>query len=259
MFGGSPLNRLSWLRPSHSFLNAVIGSPATRWILFNSGQPLVVAGRNSTAKPTLAYLATKDVAPFLGATPYFGQGQNQGHLASSEEGSSSHMEAARHHNSPIVFLGLREPTLGSGNALPSSDFKEPEAAVANLEGTPYFSIDVAGLDLEPENIDHVLKNTTPGQEGQALSWIEPRTLISGLDQFSGGVFAEAKSLVDWNQRNKVRSWGCSKGTIAALTDDSQFCPACGSRTYSMWGGWKIACSSLLPWADNSARKPCPTM
>jgi hypothetical protein len=39
----------------------------------------------------------------------------------------------------------------------------------------------------------------------------------------------------------------------------QFCPGCGSPQYSLWGGWKLACSSLLPWADNSNRKrPCPS-
>jgi len=47
-------------------------------------------------------------------------------------------------------------------------------------------------------------------------------------------------MVDWNQRNK-------------------FCPACGSPVYSMWGGWKIACRTLLPWADNTGRTPCPTV
>lgn len=26
----------------------------------------------------------------------------------------------------------------------------------------------------------------------------------------------------------------------------------------MWGGWKLSCTSLLPWADNTGRKPCPT-
>ena len=28
--------------------------------------------------------------------------------------------------------------------------------------------------------------------------------------------------------------------------------------YSIWAGWKLSCSSLLPWADNTGRKPCPT-
>ena len=42
-FGGSPLNRLSWLRTSEHFLNAIVTSAATRWVLFKAGQPLLVS------------------------------------------------------------------------------------------------------------------------------------------------------------------------------------------------------------------------
>jgi len=73
-----------------------------------------------------------------------------------------------------------------------------------------------------------------------LNWSEPRALMSILDAFTAAIFALARSLVDWNQRNK-------------------FCAGCGSPTYSMWGGWKIACRSILPWADNGNKKPCPTV
>jgi len=135
-------------------------------------------------------------------------------------------------------LGLLEAT-STGSALPSSEFTDPEAAVANLEGTPFFSVDVAEA-YTPTEVQDLLKETELAKDGHVLTWVEPRSLMSaGLDLFSGGVFAEARSMVDWNQRNK-------------------FCPACGSPTYSMWGGWKLSCSTLLPWADNTGRKPCPT-
>jgi NADH pyrophosphatase NudC (nudix superfamily) len=38
----------------------------------------------------------------------------------------------------------------------------------------------------------------------------------------------------------------------------QFCASCGSRVYSIWGGWKLSCTSLLSSSDNTGRKPCPT-
>ena len=38
----------------------------------------------------------------------------------------------------------------------------------------------------------------------------------------------------------------------------QFCPSCGEPVYSSWAGWKLTCSSLLPWAENAGKKPCPT-
>lgn len=238
MFSGSPLNRLSWLRTSHPFLNAIIVSPKTRWAVFNSGQPLVYANSGLVHEQSLAFLSTSDVRPFLGPEPFFGQGKEEGELVvESPETQHSPTEAARHHSSPIIFLGLKENS--KSNALPSCDFVDPEAAIANLDGVPYFSIDIFELGLTDERIKEILEASSAAQDGQTLSWSEPRILMSGLDSFSGGVFAEARSMVDWNQRNK-------------------FCPGCGLTTYSMWGGWKISCSSLLPWADNAGRKPCIT-
>jgi len=246
MFGGSPLNRLSWLRPSQAFLNAIAAVPTTRWILFNGGQPLMVSGDDKSAKPTPVYLTTEDVKPFLGSEPIFGQGKEPGELVVEKQAGDDHpqhspTEAARHRGVRAVFLGLHESSAGTENsALPSSELSDPEAAVKKLEGTPYFSADVSELGLAPTEVQTILNASAPSREGKILSWSEPRTLMSTLDGFSAGVFASARSMVDWNVRNK-------------------FCPACGSPTYSMWGGWKIACTSLLPWADNSNRQPCPTV
>ncbi|KAG6864784.1 hypothetical protein C0991_007158 [Blastosporella zonata] len=202
MFSGSPLNRLSWLRTSHPFLNAIIASPSTRWLLFNAGQPLVLHKSDSMSKQSLALLTTKDVLPFLGPQPFFGQNKEIGQLViESPEVQHSPTEAARHHSSPVVFLGLQEHS--KTNALPSSDFVDADAAIANLDGTPYFSMDVADLDLAPDALNEILHASTPARSGQVLSWSEPRVLMTGLDNFSAAVFAEARSLVDWNQRNKV--------------------------------------------------------
>lgn len=231
-------------------------SPATRWLLFDSGRPLVAnSSDNSDVKPTIAFLTTDDVKPLLGSSPFFGQGKEEGQLVvESSEVRHSTTEAARHRHAPVVFLGLDEPS--NSNALPSSDFVDPDTAIQNLGGTPYFSMDVSELDIEPEQLKAVLDGTSQGQAGQTLSWSEPRALMTGLDRFHGAIFAEARSLVDWNLRNKVslvKLLPCAGSYIYTLL---QFCPGCGSSTYSMWGGWKIVCSSLLPWADNTGRKPC---
>lgn len=202
-FAGSPLNRLSWLRPSHPFLNAIIVSPATRWLIFDSGRPLVVVNSSDPSKQNLAYLTTDDVKPLLGSEPFFGQGKDEGQLViESNEVRHSPTEAARHRHARIVFLGLDEQS--NSNALPSSDFVDPGTAIDNLEGTPYFCMDVAELELTPEQLKDALDGTSQGQKGQIFSWSEPRVLMTGLDRFPGAVFAEARSLVDWNLRNKVR-------------------------------------------------------
>ncbi|KIJ08333.1 hypothetical protein PAXINDRAFT_172979 [Paxillus involutus ATCC 200175] len=236
--GGSSLNRLSWLRPSQSFLNAVIVSPATRWVLFKSGMPLIATNPN-TEKRTFALLTTHDVKPLLGSEPYFGQGQNPGEVGPDfeEETHASVLQAARFHGPRIVFLGLKEHDPNTASALPSSDFKDPHAAVANLDGTPYFSIDVA--DLEESTVDEVVQDSELAKTDVKLAFTDPRTAMGSLDAFTAAVFALARSMVDWNERN-------------------QFCPACGSHSYSLWAGWKLCCSSLLPWADNTGKKPCPS-
>lgn len=196
--GGSPLNRLSWLRPSQGFLNAIVASPATRWIVFQGGMPLLATDPN-TEKRTLALLTTSDVESLLGPGPYFGQGQHPGE--SSTEVLPI-LEAARFHGPRVVFLGLEERDPTTASALPSSDFKEPEVAVANIDGTPYFSVDVA--DLEEGKVDEVVENSALAKSGAKLAFTDPRTAMGALDVFAAGVFAGARSMVDWNDRNKAR-------------------------------------------------------
>ncbi|KAF8070394.1 NUDIX hydrolase domain-like protein [Lyophyllum atratum] len=207
MFSGSPLNRLSWLRTSHPFLNAIIVSPATRWLVFNSGQPLVLINSGSPINQSLTFLTTKDVRPFLGPEPFFGQGKDEGELVIEyPEVEHSPTEAVRHRGIPIVCR--REH-----------------------RRTPYFSMDIADLELTTVQLKEILDATSAAQNGEVLSWSEPRTLMTGLD---------TRSLVDWNLRNK-------------------FCAGCGSPVYSMWGGWKLSCSSLLPWVDKTVYTILPIL
>lgn len=128
--------------------------------------------------------------------------------------------------------------MGSG-ALPSSDFKDPGPAVANLKGTPYFALDVA--DADEGTVQRVLDEAgNRNSEGLKYTWSEPRSVIGFMDAFDAAVYAGGRSMVDWNYRNK-------------------FCPGCGSPNYSQWGGWKLSCTTLLPWVDTPGRKPCLTV
>ncbi|KAJ8076705.1 NADH pyrophosphatase [Marasmius tenuissimus] len=202
-FSGSPLNRLSWLRPSHKFLNAILTSPNTRWFLFNAGQPLVsYRPSESKEKPLkkIAYFPTRPLLPLLGPSPFFGQSQTTGALLPDSEVTHS-TEAARHLGIPVVFLGLHEQGT-SGSALPEAEFKDnAEAAVQNLEGTPYFAVDVG--DLETSEVDGVLRQVEEEQNVK-FEWSEPRSAMGLMDPFEAAVFAEARSMVDWNYRHKVR-------------------------------------------------------
>lgn len=198
--GGSPLNRLSWLRTSQPFLNAIIHAPSTRWVVFREGQPLIVSESSQRAL-SLARLSTSDVKPLLGSEPFFAQGEKDGELAPN---GISVLEAARCRGPPIVFLGLHEPQTVTAGALPSSDFSgknDHETIIQNINGTPYFSLDVT--DVDQQTIDAVLQNSEASKAGAQLMFEEPRKAMGTFDVFEAAVFAEARSMVDWNSRNKV--------------------------------------------------------
>ncbi|KAL0581302.1 NADH pyrophosphatase, partial [Marasmius crinis-equi] len=197
-FSGSPLNRLSWLRSSHKFLNAIVISPNTRWLLFNAGQPLISypMPSESQEKPVkkIAYLPTRPLLPLLGPFPYFGQSQTAGTILSDSDITHS-TEAARHIGIPVVFLGLHEQGV-SGSALPEAEFKDDvEGVVKKLEGTPYFAVDVG--DLESSEVDVVLRGVEKEQNVK-LEWNEPRSAMGLMEPFEAAVYAEARSMVDWN-------------------------------------------------------------
>ena len=224
-FAGSPLNRLSWLRPSHPFLNALVLFPATRWIIFNGGQPLVVTmsgsstsagseSATSNVKHQLAHVSTDDVLPLLGPQPFFGQAEEDGQLVPN---SVRTLGSIRHRGPRIVFLGLHQPETseaggepnGDGGTLTlSPDVQEDalEQAVAGLNGTPFFCVDVA--DVEQSVVDVVLK-----QAVERWSWMDARAVMACLDAPAAGMYAQARSMADWNQRNKVSAFALSRGLV----------------------------------------------
>ena len=101
----------------------------------------------------------------------------------------------------MVFLGLKEADTTSAGALPSSDFKDPYAAVENLEGAPYFSMDVANIDENKFN--EAIGNAELAHDRSTLTFMEPRSAMSSLDAFTAAIFAQARRMVNWNQRNKA--------------------------------------------------------
>jgi NAD+ diphosphatase len=197
--GGSPLNRLSWLRTSTTFLNAIADAPSTRYLIFRGGNPLV----STSTQPVLARLPYETVSSWLGSTPIFGQGQHDGSSATTdgENEALPTLEASRFRGAPLVFLGLQEPAGTTGAAaLPSSDFsaKSSDASTiaSRVEGTPFFALDVT--TLEQDAVDSVIQTL-----GTETEFGEPRTAMARMDQFEAALFAEARTMVDWNSRNKA--------------------------------------------------------
>ena len=248
--GGSPLNRLSWLRTSQVFIDAILRSPSTRWVLFNSGNPLVLSRRDQPTSLSLARLTTADVKSLLGPEPYLGQGENDGDIASYGEPA---LVVARLRGPEIVFLGLEEPR-GTAALFPSSDFsvkrEAPEVVAERITGTPYFSLDVSRV--ESSVLDIVLQNNQLVESGGQVRFSEARTAMNSMSCFDAAVFAEARSMIDWNSRNKVRTG--SHPAIPGIDVPHQFCSSCGSPVHSLWAGWKLACTTTLPWKTSQMKK-----
>jgi len=121
-FSGSPLNRLSFLRADHAFLQAAFSHPSAAFLLMNNLSPLV-----QSDAAHLAFVSSADILPLTGPEPF----------ARSEE------ELIRDFNSEetrpvILFLGVDDK-----NHLPSHNAGVPEEFIyKDYKGSPYFAVDV---------------------------------------------------------------------------------------------------------------------
>ena len=90
--------------------------------------------------------------------------------------------------------------------LPPSDFSDkteaPEVITERITGTPYFSLDVS--DIETSALDPLLQNDELAKDGNQLMFSEGRAALFSMGWYDAAVFAEARSMVDWNARNIVR-------------------------------------------------------
>lgn len=198
------------------------------WIVFDKGQPLVKKSIDGQCSG-LAFLSTDQVKHFLGEEPYFGQSELEGQIA---DPSISDLESARIRGPRIVFLGSAIPQ----NTL-AQDVRVMIDAGINHQYPSYFAFDISG-HTTPENATSLLHLVTSGDDH--LEFSEPRMVAVTFSTFDASLFAQAKSMVDWNLRNR-------------------FCPACGEPNYSLWAGWKLSCTTLLPFNNRVSHKdPCPS-
>ncbi|EJU02047.1 hypothetical protein DACRYDRAFT_116428 [Dacryopinax primogenitus] len=216
-----PINRLSYLRHSTVFLNIALTHPRALFTLFHTGRPLLTGGK-------AAHVPFDRISPLVGQAPYFGQGEKEGE--SAEKGKWTEACRFRDRGVPLVFLGVLED---EGAALLPSEEVKQIASHEEIKGVPYWAVDLSDVD------ESWVQGVEELKDGK---WSEPRSATSTYSHFDGAVFAVARSVVDWNARNG-------------------FCPACGGEGFSLWGGWKLGCSSNLPWAKNKnpyKGGPCPS-
>ncbi|KAI4627728.1 hypothetical protein J4E80_001862 [Alternaria sp. BMP 0032] len=205
-FSGSPLNRVGFLRPDHQFLSSALNHPSTTFLLFNKLEPLTKSG-SELARCTFA-----DVKPLIGENPF----------EKSEE------EVIAQYNSSlyvpqIIFLGLDERKDG---------FKYKE----HYKGQPWFAVDVTPKESVKEKAEELLERMT----STGLEFSKGRMNLS-LQAEEAAIYAEARHLLDWNERNP-------------------FCASCGYKTLSVNAGFKRTCppKDIASEVNQGERPPCAT-
>ncbi|KAI0911880.1 NUDIX hydrolase domain-like protein [Ustulina deusta] len=187
-FSGSPLNRVSFLRTDHGFLNAAFAHPSTSFLLLDNYSPLA---KDTT---TLAYVGKDDIVPLTGPEPF---------KKTEEEQIKSFNSAV---TQPIVlFLGLDERKAG----FEYRDYK----------GNPYFAIDVTPKGSIEENAKSVIE-TVKAKHG--VSFIPGARLLT-LNAPEAAIYAQARALLDWNARSPFCG-GCGERTMSTNAGTKRVCP-----------------------------------
>lgn len=119
---------------------------------------------------------------------------------------------SKHKQANLIFLGL------------DLEAKEAQVELSGYSGTPYFALDVS--QETRETISAMTKNGEFSQTRVEL----------GLSPSDATIYAQARSMLDWNQRNR-------------------HCSSCGGRTLVVQGGTKVVC----PPKDKGVSRPsCAT-
>ncbi|KAF2021117.1 hypothetical protein BU24DRAFT_416781 [Aaosphaeria arxii CBS 175.79] len=187
-FSGSPLNRVSFLRPDHAFLSQALRHPSASFLLFNKLEPLVKSGTE------LVQVKYTDVQPIIGEDPF----------SKTEEDTIKDYNSATY-LPQIVFLGLDERVEGFV-------YKD------HYKGQPYFAVDVTPKASVTEAAEALIKNL----EGQGLAFSKGRMHLS-LPAQEAAIYAEARHLLDWNARNPYCG-ACGYPTLSINAGFKRTCP-----------------------------------
>ncbi|KAJ9098205.1 hypothetical protein QFC21_004534 [Naganishia friedmannii] len=226
--GQPPLNRLSFHRNDTQRMTDHLAALSARFVLCRDGKPLLKVsssssdgeGKGETKYEGLYFAGVEEVEEYIGDKTFA--------PAPSTNTEAKTFQSARLPTSAptLVFLGIDDrPTASSPDAKPAKiDPKSPQ-------GVPYFAIAIPTeqQQVSGEGTDKAeAPRRADGLEGlkEANEFVEPRLAGSSLSPWQANMFAEARAMIDWNERNK-------------------FCAGCGSKTYSLWCGWKRGCGSLV--------------
>ncbi|KAL7913366.1 NUDIX hydrolase domain-like protein [Trichoderma velutinum] len=210
-YGGGLLNRFSFLRNDIKFIRAAATAPTARFVALRDLNPLIENARR------LAFFGLNDVKPLIGTDP-FGR---------SDEEKKAAFDSTKP-NPTLLFLGLLP------NTPQGVDFETSKHGVVN--GQPYFALDVTPSGSTTEAAEAFVKDA----EAKGYT-VQTNVRTMTLDPDGAAVLAQARSLIDWNVRNR-------------------FCAGCGNLNLSVESGYKRVCppTDFAGGSEPTARADCPT-
>jgi NAD+ diphosphatase len=185
---GSPLNRVGFLRPDHSFLSTALKHPTTSFLLYRNLEPLTDSPKK------LAIVRYDDVRPLIGDDPYQKSEEDQ----IKEYNSETYLPQ-------LIFLGLDERR------------KDGFAWKDVYRGTPFFALDVTPQESITEAAEALIKRV----EEKGYSFAKGRIQLS-LQAEEAAIYAEARHLLDWNGRNPF----CSQCGYRSMSVNGGFKRTC---------------------------------
>ncbi|KAF2827027.1 hypothetical protein CC86DRAFT_370104 [Ophiobolus disseminans] len=187
-FSGSSLNRVSFLRPDHSFLSQALKHPSATFLLFNNLEPLV------KAPDQLAYRKFADVQSIIGEDPFH-----------RTEADTIAQYNSSLYQPQIIFLGLDAR---------HGDFEYKGA----YKGQPWFAVDVT----PKESVKDAAEKLIEGLKGESLDFSKGRMNLN-LPAEQAAIYAEARHLLDWNARNPFCA-SCGYPTLSINAGFKRTCP-----------------------------------
>ncbi|KAH8702125.1 putative NADH pyrophosphatase [Talaromyces proteolyticus] len=232
-FGGSPLNRLSFLRTDYPFLSAAVKHPSSRFILLDNLSPLVKS-------PSALFHAQHSDVQSLLPTSWFDL---------PEEDLIRDFDS-RITRPDLVFLGIDESAAESGA-------KDEDLLQWKIyKGRPYFALDVSEKGNEEQKATARALVETLKQKGVTpyLSRIH-MTLLPD----EGAIYAQARAYLDWNNRNKFCGT-CGYPTLSVNAGTKRTCPPT-DKAYAAEGKnpEKPPCSTRTTLSNLSFPRTDPTI
>ncbi|KAF4123190.1 NAD+ diphosphatase [Geosmithia morbida] len=193
-YSGSTLNRYSFLRSDSVFLSGAVRSPAARFVVLHTLNPLAVD------RTRLAHLELSDVRALIGPNPF----------SLTEEESDRQFDSSK--RSPlVVFLGLFAGQGSSTDDIPTADH-------GVVRGDPFFAIDATPRPPYEDAANALIESQE--EKGNTIQ-TNPRAM--SLNSEAAAMYAQSRSMIDWNNRNSFCA-GCGNPTKPSQAGYKRVCP-----------------------------------